>query len=87
MKKAPQCDSISAEQAAQLQTANQRLKAHEGQLSKANETLRQQQEELKTLSAEERVTELGLNFDRADVIVHALPIYQKAMLWSGCKHI
>ena len=47
----------------------------------------EQQEELKTLSAEERVTELGLNFDRADVIVHALPIYQKAMLWSGCKHI
>jgi exopolyphosphatase/guanosine-5'-triphosphate,3'-diphosphate pyrophosphatase len=49
--------------------------------------LSEQQEELKTLSAEERVTELGLNFDRADVIVHALPIYQKAMLWSGCKHI
>jgi len=33
------------------------------------------------------VTELGLNFDRAYVIVHTLPIYQKAMLWSGCKHI
>lgn len=47
----------------------------------------EQQEELKALSAEERVTELGLNFDRADIIVHALPIYQKAMLWSGCEHI
>lgn len=47
----------------------------------------EQQEALKALSAEERVTELGLNFDRADIIVHALPIYQKAMLWSGCKHI
>ena len=47
----------------------------------------EQQEELRALSAEERVTELGLNFDRADIIVHALPIYQKAMLWSGCDHI
>ena len=47
----------------------------------------EQQEELKALSAEERVTELGLNFDRADIIVHALPIYQKAMLWSGCEQI
>ena len=47
----------------------------------------EQQEELRAFSAEERVTELGLNFDRADIIVHALPIYQKAMLWSGCDHI
>ncbi|MDA9367604.1 exopolyphosphatase [bacterium] len=47
----------------------------------------EQQEELKALSAEERVTELGLNFDRADIIVHALPIYQKAMLWSSCEQI
>lgn len=47
----------------------------------------EQQEELRALSAEERVTELGLNFDRADIIVHALPIYQKAMLWSGCNCI
>ena len=47
----------------------------------------EQQEELRALSAEERVTELGLNFDRADIIVHALPIYQKAMLWSGCNYI
>ena len=47
----------------------------------------ERQEELRALSAEERVTELGLNFDRADIIVHALPIYQKAMLWSGCDHI
>jgi len=47
----------------------------------------EQQEFLNSLSAEERVTEVGLNFDRADIIVHALPIYQKAMLWSGCDHI
>ncbi len=39
------------------------------------------------LSGEERVTELGLNFDRADVIVHALPIYLKAMEWAGTQKI
>ena len=49
--------------------------------------LSEQQELLNAFTAEERVTELGLNFDRADIIVHALPIYQKAMLWSGCDHI
>jgi exopolyphosphatase/guanosine-5'-triphosphate,3'-diphosphate pyrophosphatase len=49
--------------------------------------LSEQQEVLNAFTAEERVTELGLNFDRADIIVHALPIYQKAMLWSGCEHI
>ncbi|MBT5151127.1 MAG: exopolyphosphatase [Flavobacteriales bacterium] len=49
--------------------------------------LSEQQEVLNAFTAEERVTELGLNFDRADIIVHALPIYQKAMLWSGCDHI
>ena len=49
--------------------------------------LSEQQELLNSFTAEERVTELGLNFDRADIIVHAPPIYQKAMLWSGCDHI
>ncbi len=49
--------------------------------------LTEQLEVLNALTVEERVTELGLNFDRADIIVHALPIYQKAMLWSGCDHI
>ena len=49
--------------------------------------LSEQQEVLNAFTVEERVTELGLNFDRADIIVHALPIYQKAMLWSGCDHI
>ena len=34
----------------------------------------EQQEFLNSLSTEERVTEVGLNFDRADIIVHALPI-------------
>ncbi|MDA0740698.1 MAG: ethanolamine ammonia-lyase reactivating factor EutA [Bacteroidetes bacterium] len=49
--------------------------------------LSEQQAVLNAFTLEERVTELGLNFDRADIIVHALPIYQKAMLWSGCDHI
>ena len=49
--------------------------------------LSEQQKVLNALTPEERVTDLGLNFDRADVIVHALKIYQKAMLWSGCEHI
>jgi exopolyphosphatase/guanosine-5'-triphosphate,3'-diphosphate pyrophosphatase len=35
------------------------------------------------LSGEERVTELGLNLDRADVITHALPIYLRVMQWAG----
>ena len=45
--------------------------------------LENQLEMIAKLTLEERVTELGLNFDRADVIVHALPIYIKAMKWAG----
>ncbi|MEY2963949.1 MAG: Exopolyphosphatase [Bacteroidota bacterium] len=40
-----------------------------------------------SMTAEERVTELGLNFDRADIIVHALPIYMQAMEWAGTSKI
>ena len=36
---------------------------------------------------EERITELDLNQDRADVIIHATRIYLSAMKWSGSKHI
>lgn len=45
--------------------------------------LENQLEMISKLSLDERVTELGLNFDRADVIIHALPIYLKAMKWAG----
>ncbi len=42
---------------------------------------------LSELSRDERVTELGLNFDRADVIVHALRIYRNAMNWCGAHYM
>tara|TARA_B100000900_G_C20591222_1_gene721680 strand:+ start:222 stop:1127 length:906 start_codon:yes stop_codon:yes gene_type:complete len=39
------------------------------------------------LDVELRITEMGLNFDRADVITFGLEIYLKAMKWSGCERI
>jgi len=42
---------------------------------------------LKSYSYEERITELDLNQDRADVIIHATRIYLSAMKWCGAKHI
>ncbi|MCF6213676.1 MAG: exopolyphosphatase [Flavobacteriaceae bacterium] len=42
---------------------------------------------LKTLSYEERISELNLNPDRADVIIPALKIYLSAMKWSGARNI
>jgi exopolyphosphatase/guanosine-5'-triphosphate,3'-diphosphate pyrophosphatase len=42
---------------------------------------------LNSLSYEQRVSELGLNPDRADVIVLATKIYLNAMKWSGAKKI
>ncbi len=42
---------------------------------------------LKSLSYEERIYDLGLNPDRADVIIPAIKIYANAMKWSGAKHI
>lgn len=42
---------------------------------------------LQTYSYEERITELGLNQDRADVIIPATRIYLSAMKWSGAKDI
>jgi exopolyphosphatase / guanosine-5'-triphosphate,3'-diphosphate pyrophosphatase len=42
---------------------------------------------LKSYSYEERITELDLNQDRADVIIPATRIYLSAMKWSKAKHI
>lgn len=42
---------------------------------------------LKSMSYEDRITELGLNPDRADVIIPATKIYLSAMEWSGAKSI
>ena len=42
---------------------------------------------LQTYSYEERITELDLNQDRADVIIPAMRIYLSSMKWSGAKRI
>ncbi|HZW76729.1 MAG TPA: exopolyphosphatase [Flavobacteriaceae bacterium] len=42
---------------------------------------------IKELSYEDRITELGMNPDRADVVVPATKIYLSAMKWSGAKSI
>ena len=42
---------------------------------------------LKQLTYEERIQQLDLNPDRADVIVPAIKIYLNAMKWSGAKKI
>jgi exopolyphosphatase/guanosine-5'-triphosphate,3'-diphosphate pyrophosphatase len=42
---------------------------------------------LQTYSYEERITQLDLNQDRADVIIPATRIYLSAMKWSGSKDI
>ena len=42
---------------------------------------------LQSYSYEERITELNLNQDRADVIIPAMRIYLSAMKWSGAKDI
>jgi exopolyphosphatase/guanosine-5'-triphosphate,3'-diphosphate pyrophosphatase len=42
---------------------------------------------LKKMSYNDRISELGLNPDRADVIVPATKIYLSAMKWSGAKKI
>lgn len=42
---------------------------------------------LKKMSYQERITELGLNPDRADVIIPATKIYLSAMKWSGARKI
>ena len=42
---------------------------------------------LNGMNAEERVTQLGLNFDRADVIVPALRIYTSTTEWAGASRM
>ncbi|MCL5128071.1 MULTISPECIES: Ppx/GppA phosphatase family protein [unclassified Algibacter] len=42
---------------------------------------------LQSYSYEERITELDLNQDRADVIIPAMRIYMSAMKWSRAKNI
>lgn len=42
---------------------------------------------LKQMSYNERITELGLNPDRADVIIPATKIFLNAMKWSGATKI
>lgn len=42
---------------------------------------------LQSYTYEERITELELNQDRADVIIPAMRIYLSAMKWSKAKHI
>lgn len=49
--------------------------------------LKNQFDYLNGLTYEQRIVELGLNQDRADVIIPALTIYLCAMRWSGAKHI
>ena len=49
--------------------------------------LKNQFDYLNGLTYEQRIAELGLNPDRADVIIPALTIYLRAMRWSGAKHI
>lgn len=42
---------------------------------------------IKSLSFEERITELDMNPDRADVVIPATRIYLSAMKWSKAKNI
>jgi exopolyphosphatase / guanosine-5'-triphosphate,3'-diphosphate pyrophosphatase len=49
--------------------------------------LNSQYQYLSSLTYEQRIAELALNTDRADVIIPALSIYLKAMKWSGANKI
>ena len=42
---------------------------------------------LSSMSYEQRISELGLNPDRADVIIPAMQVYLNAMKWSGARNI
>ncbi|NHN26011.1 exopolyphosphatase [Flavobacterium jejuense] len=46
-----------------------------------------QYQKLNSLTYEQRISELGLNPDRADVIIPATRIYLNAMKWSGARQI
>lgn len=49
--------------------------------------LSSQYNKMKNMSYEERIIELDLNLDRADVIIPATRIFLSAMKWSKAKHI
>ena len=49
--------------------------------------LSSQYQYLNSLTYEQRIAELGLNTDRADVIIPALQIYLNAMKWSGARQV
>lgn len=49
--------------------------------------LERQLELLNAMTTDDRITQLGLNTDRADIIVHALPIYMKVMDWANAHKI
>ncbi len=49
--------------------------------------LNSQYASLNSLTYEQRISELGLNPDRADVIIPATQIYLNAMKWSGARNI
>jgi exopolyphosphatase/guanosine-5'-triphosphate,3'-diphosphate pyrophosphatase len=49
--------------------------------------LNSQYQYLNSLSYEQRVAELAMNTDRADVIIPATKIYLNAMKWSGARQI
>jgi exopolyphosphatase/guanosine-5'-triphosphate,3'-diphosphate pyrophosphatase len=49
--------------------------------------LNSQYQYLNSLTYEQRISELGLNTDRADVIIPATKIYLNAMKWSGATKI
>ncbi|RYD85143.1 MAG: exopolyphosphatase, partial [Sphingobacteriales bacterium] len=46
-----------------------------------------QYQSLSAMSYEQRIADLGLNPDRADVIIYAARIYLNAMRWSGARNI
>ena len=49
--------------------------------------LNSQYQYLNSLTYEQRIAELALNTDRADVIIPATRIYLNAMKWSGARHL
>lgn len=49
--------------------------------------LNSQYQYLNSLTYEQRIAELGLNTDRADVIIPATRIYLNAMKWSGARQL
>ncbi len=49
--------------------------------------IKQEYKALKKMTYDERVREMGLNPDRADVIIPALKIYLSAMKWSNAREM